>query len=328
VNPFTYLRAGDPDGAIAAVAAEPRAAFLAGGTTLVDLLRLHVETPEILVDIAALPLSDIRPLPDGGVRIGALARNSDVATNPWIRGRMPVLAEAVAAGASPQLRNMATVGGNLMQRTRCPYFRDVAVSACNKRVPGSGCAALDGYTRMHALLGTTDRCIATHPSDMAVALAALDAVVRTRRPGGGDRAIPFEEFHVPYGADPVREHVLEGGELITAVEVPGTAWFGRSRYVKIRDRASFDFALASAAVALDLAGGTIRAARVALGGIATKPWRSVEAERVLADRPAGEDVFREAADAALRGARPRRHNAFKIDLAKRTLVRALALAAA
>jgi len=327
VNPFSYTRASRPEEAVTAVAGHPRAKFLAGGTTLVDLLRLGVETPELLVDVNPLPLARIEPLPDGGVRIGALVRNSDLANDPAIRRRYPVLSQALLAGASPQIRNMATVGGNLLQRTRCPYFRDAA-SACNQRLPGAGCAALSGYTRSHAVLGTSDRCIATHPGDMAVALAALDAVVRTRRAGGGERAVPLADFHVAYGEDPARGSVLEPGELITAIELPAVPWFARSCYQKVRDRASYEFALAAAAVALDLDGRTIRAARVALGGVATKPWRSAAAERALTGARAEAATFRAAAEAALAGARPQKDNAFKIELAKRTLVRALETAVA
>jgi xanthine dehydrogenase YagS FAD-binding subunit len=299
---------------------------LAGGTTLVDLLRLEVETPDRLVDINALPLARIETLPGGGVRIGAMVRNSDLANHPAIRQRYPVLSEALLSGASPQLRNMATVGGNLMQRTRCYYFRDTTYP-CNKRAPGSGCAALEGFNRIHAVLGTSEKCIATHPGDMPVALAALDAVVHTRRPDGRERAIPLTEFHVPYGEDPARESVLEHGELITAVELPAIPWFARSHYLKVRDRASYEFALASAAVALDLDGNSIRAARVALGGVGTKPWRSPEAEQALAGKKAAEAAYRAAAEAALRGARPQKDNGFKVELAKRTLARALAVAA-
>ena len=325
MNPFTYTRATQPQEAVAAVSRHRQAKFVAGGTTLVDLLKLDVETPDVLVDINALPLGRIEPLPGGGLRIGAMVRNSDLANDPTVRKNYPVLSEALLSGASPQLRNMASVGGNLMQRTRCYYFRDTAY-ACNKRQPGSGCAALQGYNRIHAVLGTSDRCIATHPGDMPVALAALDAVVRTRRPDGGERAIPLTGFHVPYGEDPARESVLEHGELITAVDLPAVPWFARSHYLKVRDRASYEFALASAAVALDLDGGNIRAARVALGGVGTKPWRSHEAEQALTGARAGEAAFRAAAEAALRGARPQKDNEFKIELAKRTLVRALSTA--
>jgi xanthine dehydrogenase YagS FAD-binding subunit len=326
MNPFSFSSAGRPEEAVAAVSRDRRAKFLAGGTTLVDLLRLDVETPDHLVDINALPLARIEPLPGGGVRIGAMVRNSDLANDPTIRKRYPVLSEALLSGASPQLRNMATVGGNLMQRTRCYYFRDTTYP-CNKRVPGSGCSALEGYNRIHALLGTSEKCIATHPGDMPVAMAALDAVVHTRRPGGAERAIPLVDFHVPYGEDPARESVLEHGELITAVELPAVPWFARSHYLKVRDRASYEFALASAAVALDLDRDRIRAARVALGGVGTKPWRSPEAERALTGQKAEESTYRAAAEAALRGARPQKDNGFKIELVKRTLARALAVAA-
>ena len=327
MNRFEYVRAATPDSATAAVSGDAGARFLAGGTTLVDLLRLNVETPRTVVDINGVPLSTIDSGAGAGVRIGAMVRNSTLAADPRVRARYPVLAEALLAGANPQIRNMASVGGNLMQRTRCPYFRDTA-SACNKRMPGSGCAALGGYNRMHAVLGTSDRCIATHPSDMAVALLALDAVVRTRRPAGGERTIPLDVLYIAYGEDPARESVLAHGELITAVELPAVPWFTRSTYVKVRDRASFDFALASAAVALDLSQGRIRAARIALGGLATKPWRSVEAERALTGAPVGDASFRAAADAALADARAQRDNEFKIELGRRTIVRALTTAAA
>ena len=332
MNPFTYARAARPEEAVAAVAGDRGAKFLAGGTTLVDLLRLDVETPSALVDVSALPLGRIESLPGGGLSIGANVKNSDLANDPTVRRRYPVLSEALLSGASPQIRNMASVGGNLMQRTRCFYFRDNAY-ACNKRRPGSGCAALDGYNRIHAVLGTSERCIATHPGDMPVALVALDAVVHTRRPNGADqtsgRTIPIDRFFVPYGEDPARESVLEHGELITAVELPPAPWLARSHYLKVRDRASYEFALASAAVALDLADdGTVRAARVALGGVATKPWRSPEAERALVGRKADEAAFRAAGEAALAGARPQRHNGFKVELAQRTVARALATAAA
>ena len=330
MNPFSYSRAGRLEEAVAAVARDPRARFLAGGTTLVDLLRLGVETPAALVDINALPLAKIEPLPGGGVRIGAMVRNSDLAGDPAIRRRYPALSEALLSGASPQLRNMASVGGNLLQRTRCQYFRD-PLYPCNKRLPGSGCSALGGYNRIHAVLGTSDKCIATSPGDMPVAMVALDAVVHTRRPDGGERSIPLTDFHVSYGEDPARESVLGHGELITAVELPATPWFARSHYLKVRDRASYEFALASAAVALDIDGGgsngRVRAARVALGGVATKPWRSREAEQALTGAKVEERTWRAAAEAALRGARPQKDNGFKIELAKRTLVRALATAA-
>ncbi len=325
MHDLRYVRTRDPADAVGRVSVEPAAAFLAGGTTLVDLMKLDEAAPRLLVDITRLPLAAIEATPSG-LRIGALARNSDVACHAAIRVRYPALSEAILSGATPQLRNMATVGGNLLQRTRCAYFRDVH-SACNKRQPGSGCAALEGFNRTHALLGTSDRCVATHPSDMCVALVALDAVVHVQGPGG-ERAIPIEAFYIAYGEDPARETVLEPGELVTAVELPAVPCFARSHYLKVRDRASYEFALASAAVALDLDGGVIREARVALGGVATKPWRVREAERALVGARPEPAAFEAAAEAALRDARPLRFNAFKVPLAKRTLVRALEVVAA
>jgi xanthine dehydrogenase YagS FAD-binding subunit len=320
MQPFTYVRSTDEEGALAA-SHDAEAHYIAGGTTLVDLMRLDVMRPRALVDINALPLGRIEPLGGGGVRIGATARNTDVAYHPLIVNAYPALSEALLSGASPQLRNMATVGGNLLQRTRCAYFRELG-SRCNKREPGAGCAALDGYTRMHAVLGGSDRCIAAHPSDMCVALVALDAVVHTRGAGGA-RAIPMRDFHVTPGDHPEIESVLEHGELITHVELPASPFAARSTYLKVRDRASYAFALASAAVALDVQGGVIREARVALGGVATKPWRSLEAEKALAGQPPTRASFQRAAAAALQGARPRKDNKFKIELSQRCIVRAL-----
>ncbi|MEO8430236.1 MAG: xanthine dehydrogenase family protein subunit M [Acidobacteriota bacterium] len=324
--PFRYARATAVQEAVAAVSREPRAAYLGGGTTIVDLMQLEVVNPATLVDVNALPLSRIETLPGGGVRIGALVRNSELANDANIRRRYPVLSEAILSGASAQIRNMATTAGNLLQRTRCQYFRDV-FSACNKREPGSGCAAIGGYNRIHAVLGTSDRCIATFPGDMPVALAALEAVVRTRRPDGAERQIPISDFYVSYGDDPAKETVLAHGELITAVDLPASGWLARSHYLKMRDRASYEFALSSAAVALDVEGGKVRQARVALGGVATKPWRSAEAEKALTGAAAGEAAWTAAASAALAGAKPQKHNAFKVELARRTLARALATAA-
>ena len=323
--PFQYVSATDERTAQSAVSAG-NARYLAGGTTLIDLMKLHVERPERIVDITAVPLAQIEALPDGGVRVGALVRNSDMAHHPLIRSRYPLLSEAILAGASAQVRNMATTGGNLLQRTRCYYFRDMS-AACNKREPGSGCAAIDGMNRIHAVLGVSDHCIATHPSDMCVALAALDALVRVSGPRGA-RIIPFQDFHLLPGDHPERETALEPGEMITAVDIPPLPPGARSSYVKVRDRASFAFALASAAVALDVHDGTIRSARIALGGVATKPWRARDAERLLAGRHADAVSYRAAADVALAGAVPRAHNRFKIELAKRTVVRALARAGA
>jgi xanthine dehydrogenase YagS FAD-binding subunit len=319
--PFQFIETQTAEDAIRAVANNPQAVFLAGGTTLVDLMKLDVMTPGALVDInRALP--DAIEERSGKIQIGANARNSDVAHHRLIRDNFPALAEAILAGASAQLRNMASTGGNLLQRTRCSYFRE-AHAACNKRAPGSGCDAIKGYNRSHAVLGTSESCIATHPSDMCVALAMLDAIVATQRADGTSRRIPFNDFHLLPGETPERETVLERGELILHVEIERSNLSRRSHYLKVRDRASYEFALASAAVALDVEGHTIRAARVALGGVATKPWRSPEAEAALTGKPVCNDAFRAAAEAAFANAKPRRDNAFKIELGKRTLMRAL-----
>jgi xanthine dehydrogenase YagS FAD-binding subunit len=319
--PFQFIESQTAEDAIRAVANNPQAVFLAGGTTLVDLMKLDVMTPGALVDInRALP--DAIEERSGKIQIGANARNSDVAHHRLIRDNFPALAEAILAGASAQLRNMASTGGNLLQRTRCSYFRE-AHAACNKRAPGSGCDAIKGYNRSHAVLGTSESCIATHPSDMCVALAMLDAIVATQRADGTSRRIPFNDFHLLPGETPERETVLERGELILHVEIERSNLSRRSHYLKVRDRASYEFALASAAVALDVEGHTIRAARVALGGVATKPWRSPEAEAALTGKPVCNDAFRAAAEAAFANAKPQRDNAFKIELGKRTLMRAL-----
>jgi xanthine dehydrogenase YagS FAD-binding subunit len=321
MQPFSFTSARDTASATRLAAADPASRYLAGGTTLVDLMKLEVERPTQLIDITGLPLAEVATLADGTLRIGAMVRNADLANNEWVRTRYPVLSQALLAGASGQLRNMATTGGNLLQRTRCSYFRDTA-TPCNKREPGSGCSAIGGYNRMHAVLGTSESCIATHPSDMAVALVALDAMVRVLG-RGGERVIPLAELHRLPGDHPERETILEAGDLITAVDLPPLPFASRSLYLKVRDRASFAFALASAAVALDVDGGTLRDARIALGGLGTKPWRSREAEAVLRGRPASRESYREAARVALASAVPRAHNAFKIELAQRTLVRAL-----
>ena len=331
MRPFDYAAATDVPDATRLVTLTPRSRFIAGGTTLVDLMKLEVETPTRVVDINRLGarhayMNEVAPLPDGGLRIGALVRNSDLAWSTIVKERYPVLSEALLSGASGQIRNMATVGGNLMQRTRCYYFRDTAMP-CNKREPGSGCSAIEGHNRIHAVLGTSNQCIATSPGDMPVALVALGATVRVAGPQG-ERTIPLVDFHLLPGAHPERETVLRQGELITAVDVPALPWARRSHYRKVRDRASFAFALASAAVALDLDGTRIRGARVALGGVGTKPWRSLEAERALTGQPATPAAFRAAAEEALRGAKGYRENGFKIELAKRTLVRALTTVAA
>jgi xanthine dehydrogenase YagS FAD-binding subunit len=326
MRPLSYARATGVADAIATVSADRGRAFLAGGTTEVDLMRLNVVRPTGLVDINALPLDRIEDLADGGLRLGALARMSDVAEAPGVVARFPVIAQALLLGASPQLRHMASLGGNLLQRVRCSYFRD-GVSPCNKRMPGSGCAALEGFNRGHAILGTSEHCIAAHPSDLAVALVALDAVVHTRGPRG-ERAIPIDDFFLLPGETPHLEHPLEHGELIVAIEVPGTPAARTSLYLKARDRESYEFALASAAVALRVEAGRIVEVRLALGGIATKPWRARRAERALLGAPAETASFALAAREELASAVPRGHNAFKVELAQRVMVRALEAAAA
>jgi xanthine dehydrogenase YagS FAD-binding subunit len=323
---FEYVRATDIDAA-ARAGVRRDARFVAGGTNLIDLMKLNVERPLRVIDINELgrrdaSLTAITDVPNGGLRIGALARMRDVAWEPRVRERYPVVSQSLLLAASGQLRNMASMGGNLLQRTRCPYFRDTAMP-CNKREPGSGCSAIRGINRTEAILGTSDACIATYPGDLGAALAALGATVHVRNVGGRERALNFEALHVLPGMHPERETVLEPGDLITAIELPALPAARRSLYLKVRDRASYAFALASAAVAVDLSAGVIRDARVGLGGIATKPWRSHDAERVLVGKPATPATFRAAADAALAGARPHRDNAFKVTLAKRTLVRAL-----
>jgi xanthine dehydrogenase YagS FAD-binding subunit len=320
MNPFAYSRTADAAAAIKQVAGNANASFVAGGTSLIDLMKLRVESPALLVDVNAIPLNKIEEI-DGGLRIGALVSNTDLAYHEAVRKHFPVLSEALLSGASPQLRNMASVGGNLMQRTRCYYFRD-GISPCNKREPGSGCAALEGYNRIHAVLGVSDQCIATNPSDMAVALVALDAVVKVRGPKG-ERAIKATDFHLLPGEHPERETALEHGELITAVELTQSPLAAHSHYLKVRDRASYEFALASSAVALEITDGVIRAARLALGGVATKPWRAFDAEKALVGQKPTEATFIAAAKTALKGAKPHKYNAFKIELAQRTIVRAL-----
>lgn len=322
---FQYQRASEVESAITAGSASG-AKFVAGGTTLIDLMKLNVEHPATVLDINSLPLGKIDRTADGGLRIGAMVRNSDLAHDANVQSMYPVLSQALLSGASPQIRNMATTGGNLLQRTRCVYFRDTAY-ACNKRNPGSGCSAMDGYNRMHAILGTSEHCIATHPSDMAVAMMALEAVVRIRG-RKGERAVPVNEFYFVPGSTPQRENVLAPGELIVFVTLPPLASGTRSYYLKRRDRASYEFALASAAVVAQTSGGRVQRVRIALGGVGTKPWRSVEAEQALEGREASDANFRTAAEAALRGARPLHDNAFKVELARRTLVRALRVATA
>jgi xanthine dehydrogenase YagS FAD-binding subunit len=321
MRPFSYARAADADSAIAMVSDTPDGAFLAGGTTEVDLVRQNVLRPGLLVDINDLPLNEIAELPDGGLRIGALARMSDVATAPAVTRRFPVLSQALLLGASAQLRNMASMAGNLCQRVRCSYFRD-ATSPCNKREPGSGCAALTGFNRGHAILGTSDSCIATHPSDVAVALVALDAVVRTQTPHR-QRAIPIDDFFLLPGDTPEREHPLEHGELITSIEVPPTPVARQSVYLKFRDRESYEFALVSVAAAVRTEKGVVAEVRLALGGVGTKPWRARRAEQSLLGQPPKEASFVTAARQELAMATPQPQNTFKVELAQRAMVRAL-----
>jgi xanthine dehydrogenase YagS FAD-binding subunit len=295
--------------------------FIAGGTTLIDLMKLNVERPETLVDLNRLPMDKIEATADGGLTIGALVRNSELAWHPLVRKNYAVLSEAILSGATVQIRNMATTAGNLLQRTRCPYFRDIAMP-CNKREPGSGCGAITGFNRNLAILGTSEHCIATNPSDMNVALAALEATIHLHG-AKEERSVPIGDFHLLPGNTPDRETVLEPGELITHVTLPPPAPGSRSIYIKLRDRTSYEFALASAAVVVATSGRRITRARVALGGIGTKPWRSPEAEAELNNQLATEDIFRNAADAALRDAKPQSQNGFKVELAKRCLVHAL-----
>jgi xanthine dehydrogenase YagS FAD-binding subunit len=323
MNPFTLERVARATDAASAVAARPDAMFLAGGTTLVDLMKIDVLTPDTVVDVRPLGLSRIDVL-DDRIAVGAAVTNSQLAWHPVVRDRFPVLSEATLSGATTQIRNMATVAGNILQRTRCPYFRDVHAS-CNRREPGSGCDALDGFNRGHAVLGVSEHCIATHPSDMCVAMAVLDADVHTVRPNGTTRSIPFGEFHRAPGDTPHVEVALAHGELITHIVIPHLPAARGSHYLKVRDRASYEFALASAAVVLDLEGDTIRTARLSLGGIATRPWRATEAEHFLTGRKASDETFRGAAEIALTGAVSREHNHFKIELAKRTIVRAFSV---
>lgn len=323
MDAFRYTKAADEQSALGAGAAGAR--YVAGGTTLIDLMRETVERPDALVDINALPYTAIDVQPRV-IRIGSLVRMSDLAAHPAVRQRIPMITQALELSASAQLRNMASIGGNLLQRTRCLYFRDVS-AACNRRTPGSGCAAIEGRNRTHAILGTSNSCIATHPSDLAVALIALDAVVLTRDTAG-ERRIALADFYRQPSDTPQREHNLRPGELIVAVEVPIGPEVRRCGYLKVRDRQSYEFALTSAAVALDVGPVTIRAARVAVGGVGTVPWRLPAVETALRGQRPGADVFREAAALAVDGARPLQENGFKVELLKRTVERQLLLVAA
>jgi xanthine dehydrogenase YagS FAD-binding subunit len=322
---FQYARASDVADAVRRIAADPKAKFIAGGTNLVDLMKVDVERPSHLIDISRLPLKSVQETADGGLRIGALVPNSDLAYHPIVEQRYPLLASAILAGASQQLRNMASTGGNLLQRTRCAYFYDT-VTPCNKREPGSGCSAVGGLNRIHAILGASDACIATHPSDMCVTLAALDATVHVTGPAG-ERVIAFADFHRLPGDTPHVDTNLQRDEIITAIELPAKGFAANYTYLKIRDRLSYAFALVSVAAALELRGDVIGEARLALGGVGHKPWRDPAAEAALRGQPANEAAFARAADAVLQGAKGYAHNAFKIDLARRAIVRALTQAA-
>jgi xanthine dehydrogenase YagS FAD-binding subunit len=322
---FQYARANDVADAVRQIAADPTAKFIAGGTNLIDLMKDDVERPSRLIDISRLPLKTVETTADGGLRIGALVPNSDLAYHPLIEQRYPLLQSAILAGASQQLRNMASTGGNLLQRTRCFYFYDTA-TPCNKRIPGSGCSAIEGINRINAILGTSEACIATHPSDMCVALAALEAKVHVAGPAG-ERAIAFSNFYRLPGDTPQIDTNLEGSEIITAIELPADGFAAHYSYLKIRDRLSYAFALVSVAAALDLQGDTVRRARLAVGGVAHKPWRDQAAEAALRGKPADQASFAAVADLLLRDAKGYGHNAFKIDLARRAIVRALTQAA-
>ena len=332
MHTFEFIRPADSAAAIAAAAQSKTAQqgadvrFMGGGTTLIDLMKLNVETPARILDINRLPLDKIEDTPDHGLKIGATVRNSDLAYHPRVQRDYSVLSQAILQGASAQIRNMATVGGNLLQRTRCVYFRDIAMP-CNKREPGTGCPAITGHNRTLAILGTSEDCIATNPSDMCIALAALDATVQIQGTKG-TRRIAFGDFHLLPGSTPHRETVLEPGDLITHITLPPPTSGSKHLYLKLRDRASYEFALASAAVVLTISSGKISRARIALGGVGTKPWRSLEAEAALTGKPANDTTFRQAAEAALRSAKPQSENGFKIELAKRCLTHALRTAAA
>jgi xanthine dehydrogenase YagS FAD-binding subunit len=322
---FQYERADDVAGALRQMAGNPNAKFVAGGTNLIDLMKMEVERPTKIVDITRLPLKEIEPTPTGGLRIGALVRNTDLAYHPLVQECYPVLASAIMAGASQQLRNMASTGGNLLQRTRCSYFYDTAMP-CNKRKPGSGCPAVEGLNRMHAILGGSHACIATHPSDMCVALAILEAKIHVSSVGG-NRVIAFADFHRLPGDTPQRDTILNPGEIVTAVELPQKGFSENYTYLKIRDRSSYAFALVSVAVGLELDGETIKEGRFALGGVAHKPWRDFQAEAALRGRPANASTFFAAANELLRDAKGYTHNTFKIELARRCIVRTLTQAA-
>lgn len=328
MQPFKYSKASDAAVTSQLLTANPKAKILAGGTNILDLMKEDVERPEELVDITNINLAEIKKLSDGanggGVSIGATAKNTDTANHPLIRDNFPLLTQAILSGASPQIRNMATNGGNPNQRTRCPYFYEVSMP-CNKREPGTGCGALEGVNRMHAIFGWSEKCVAVHPSDMGVALAALDAVV-TVQGTGGERNILFTDYHRLPGNTPEKDNNLKAGEVIKSIEIPSNNFQNHSYYLKVRDRSSYAFALVSVAVALEIAGNEIKQARIGMGGVAHKPWRALEAEKYLIGKPANESSFKEAATIAMKGAKPLAHNKFKIELGRKAIVRALILA--
>ncbi|WP_018622666.1 FAD binding domain-containing protein [Spirosoma luteum] len=326
MRPFKYTSATDISSAVKGLAGKPNAKFLAGGTNLLDLMKEDVERPDELIDINRLPLTNIKTITigtnQGGLSIGGLGKNTDAANHPLVRQQYPLLTQAILAGASGQIRNMATNGGNLLQRTRCPYFYEVSMP-CNKREPGTGCSALQGVNRLHAIFGWSEKCVAVYPSDMSIALAALDAVVTVRNASGQERAIPFADFHRLPGDTPEKETSLNPGELITAIELPKNNFANHSYYLKVRDRASYAFALISVAAALELNGNKISKARIAMGGVAHKPWRVLKAEQLLVGKEATEANFRLAATAGMADARPLEHNKFKVELGNRSIVLAL-----
>ncbi len=326
MRPFKYTKANDAANAVKTVSANANSQFLAGGTNLIDLMKEDVERPDELVDITRLSFANIKTISDGankgGVSIGGLAKNTDTANHPLIRQNFPLLTQAILAGASGQIRNMATNGGNLNQRTRCSYFYDTAMP-CNKREPGTGCGALEGINRMHAVFGWSNDCVAVHPSDMCVALVALDAVVKVQGKDGQTRSIPFAEYHRLPGNAPEKDNNLKQGELITTIEIPKNNFAAKSYYLKVRDRASYAFALVSVAAGLEMNGNKIKQARVAMGGVAHKPWRAMEAEKFLIGKEATEANFKQAAEAEMKAAKPLEHNKFKVELGKRAIARAL-----
>ena len=329
MRPFKYTNAKDVSSAIKLLTDNPNAKFLAGGTNILDLMKEDVERPNELIDITHLDLAQIKTIStgvnQGGISIGGLGKNTDAANHPLIRQNYPLLTLAILAGASGQIRNMATNGGNLLQRTRCPYFYDVSMP-CNKREPGSGCGALEGINRMHAIFGWSEKCVAVYPSDMSIALSALDAVVKVSSAGGQERTIPFTDFHRLPENMPEKDTNLNHGEMITAIEIPKNNFADKSYYLKVRDRASYAFALVSVAAALEMNGNKIVQARIAMGGVAHKPWRALKAEKMLAGKEATEANFKLAADAEMADAKPLEHNKFKVELGNKSIVRALQMA--